>query len=66
MIAIPSPFFSIGEIELQHVDDRSFSDFHKKIGKAFSNYFNENIKFNVVDQVWKINFSSVKINYLIV
>lgn len=52
----PSALVSIGEIEQQHVDDRSFIDFRKKIGKAFSNYFNENIKFNAVDQVWENNF----------
>jgi hypothetical protein len=52
----PSALVSIGEIEQQHVDDRSFIDFRKKIGKAFSNYLNENIKFNAVDQVWENNF----------
>lgn len=64
----PSTSVSIGEIEQQHVDNLSFSDFRKKIGKAFSNYFNENIKFNAVDQVWKIilSFESAKINYLTV
>ena len=50
----PSTVVSIGEIEQQH-DNPSFTNFRKKIGNAFSNYFNENIKFNAVDQVWENN-----------
>ena len=58
----PSPSISIAEIEQRHVDDLAFTDFRKKIGKAFSNYFNEHIKFNAVDQVCRQRFlNSVKI-----
>jgi hypothetical protein len=52
----PSTVVSIGEIERQHADNPSFTNFRKKIGNAFSNYFNENIKFNAVDQVCENNF----------
>lgn len=53
----PSTLVSIAEIEQQHVDNASFTDFRKKIGKAFSNYFNKNIKFNALDQVWENDFN---------
>jgi len=62
----PSTSVSIGEIEQQHVDSPSFTNFRKKIGNAFSNYFNENIKFNAVDQVWENISDSSKINFLTV
>jgi len=52
----PSPSISIAEIEKRHMDDFAFTDFCKKIGKAFSNYFNERIKFNAVDQVCRQRF----------
>ena len=52
-----SALVSIGKIEQQHVDNPSFTDFCKKIGKAFSNYFNKIIKFNVADQVWENHHS---------
>jgi hypothetical protein len=51
----PSTVVSIGDLERQYVDNPSFTNFRKKIGNAFSNYFNENIKFNAVDQVLEIN-----------
>jgi hypothetical protein len=58
----PSPSISIAEIEQWHMDDLTFTKFHKKIGKAFSNYFNEHIKFNAVNQVCRQRFlNSVKI-----
>jgi len=41
---------------------RHSTDFRKKIGKAFSNYFNEIIKFNGVDQVCGQRF--LDYNYL--
>src|SRR6266568_4308988 len=47
----PSSSISIAEIEQRCMDDLIFTNFHKKIGKAFSNYFNEHIKFNVISQV---------------
>jgi hypothetical protein len=47
----PSASVSIAEIEQRRVVDLTFTDFRKKIGKAFSNYFNESIKFNATDQV---------------
>ena len=53
----PSTLVSIAEIEQQHVDNASFTDFRKMIGKAFSNYFNENIKFNALDQVLENDFN---------
>jgi len=59
----PSKLVSIGEIERQHADNPSFTNFRKKIGNAFSNYFNENIKFNTADQVWENN-SELYLNYL--
>jgi len=58
----PSPSITIAEIEQRRVDDLSFTDFRKKIGKAFSNYFNEIIKFNGVDQVCGQRF--LDYNYL--
>ena len=58
----PSPSISIAEIEQRRVDDLAFTNFRKKIGKAFSNYFNEHIKFNAVDQVCRQRFlNSIKI-----
>ena len=58
----PSSSISIAKIEQRCMDDLAFTDFRKKIGKAFSNYFNEHIKFNVVDQVCRQRFlNSVKI-----
>jgi hypothetical protein len=62
----PSTSISIGEIEQQHVDNPSFTNFRKKIGNAFSNYLNEHIKFNAVDQVWENNSDSGKIKFLTV
>ena len=53
----PSTLVSIAEIEQQRVDNASFTDFRKMIGKAFSNYFNENIKFNALDQVLENDFN---------
>lgn len=47
----PSPSVSIAEIEQRRVDDLAFTGFRKKIGKSFSGYFNEIIKFNAGDQV---------------
>ena len=57
LLGSSSALVSIGEIEQQHVDNPSFTNFHKKIGKAFSNYFNEIIKFNAADQVWENHHS---------
>ena len=50
-LGAPSPSVTIAGVEQWHVDDVVFMDFHKKIGKAFSNYFNENIRFNADDEV---------------
>ena len=60
----PSPSITIAKIEQWHVDDLSFTNFRKKIRKAFSNYFNEIIKFNSVDQVCRQRF--LDYNYLII
>ena len=50
-LGAPSPSVTIAKVEQRRVDDVVFTDFRKKIGKAFSNYFNENIRFNVDDEV---------------
>ena len=56
-LSSPSPSVSIAKTEQRRMNDLAFTNFHKKIGKAFSNYFNENIRFNVVDQVIDTCFS---------
>ena len=50
-LGAPSPSVTIAEVEQWRVDNVVFMDFCKKIGKAFSNYFNENIRFNMDDEV---------------
>jgi len=50
-LGAPSPSVTIAEVEQRCVDNVVFTDFRKKIGKAFSNYFNENIRFNMDDEV---------------
>jgi len=47
----PSSPVTIAKVEQRRVDDVVFMDFRKKISKAFSNYFNENVRFNVDDEV---------------
>ena len=51
-LGAPSPSVTIAGVEQRRVDDIVFMDFRKKIGKAFSNYFNENIRFNADDEVF--------------
>jgi hypothetical protein len=50
-LGAPSPSVTIAEVEQWRVNDVVFMDLRKKISKAFSNYVNENVRFNVDDEV---------------
>ncbi|KIM45701.1 hypothetical protein M413DRAFT_430427 [Hebeloma cylindrosporum] len=61
LLGAQSPSVSIAEVELRRMDDVVFTDFRKKIGKAFSNYFNENIRFSADEEITP--YKMLKVNY---